>query len=233
MTMEKINYKNHINLVADHLYEFEKECNKKYQQGGKIYNKFYHNNHLQRNTMIEMIDELLDENVIFNEAQFKCFWQSGLIRKWGICSTKEKYISTTQKYIGLYGTPLEKDTIMYKAMTDKEELFGCSWTKNFRSAFNFSLKFGLDKIVSMVIPKGTKTIHINPTFRYKETEDIIDTINVLNETLVEFAKLIDFHFLPQNGEFLGRFEKNNGGIIPYKLDKRDSELLLEMLGNVA
>ena len=227
--MDTMKKEYNLKLVADQLYESEKECNRKFKQGEKIYNKFFYDIVSYRNSMIDLIDELLDESVIFNEAYFKCFWQSGFIRQWNICSTKEGYIKTVRKYVDLYGTPLEKDTIMYKAITDKEELFGGSWTKDFRSACNFSIKFGLDKIVSMVIPKGTKTIHICPTFRYKETEDIIDTTNVLNETLSEFAKLIDLQFLNQKGVFVGKFEKKNGWAIPYKLDKRDSKILIEQI----
>lgn len=217
--------KEKVKEIVNKLYEMEKKTNIMCKQGIEPYYKYWAETDQERSALITKLDKLLDKDMTFNEAQFKCFWQCGYIRNWNICKTKKRYIQTIKKYIELYGKPLEQDTIMYKAVAEEEELYGSSWTKHWQSACNFATKFGLGKIVSMVVPKGTKTIHIPPTFVFKESEDIIDTTEVMNGTLRNFAKFIDYRFIKERkaGIVVGEFEKiDKKTKYLHRLDARDS-----------
>jgi len=218
-----------INEIANKLYEIEKKTNSMRIRGFRLYYKHCKETEHERKALIDTLDELLDSDIIFNEAQFKCFWQSGFIRKWNPCATKEGYIRTIKKYIDLYGKPLEQDTIMYKAVSESEELYGSSWTKDLKSACNFALRFGLGKIVSMVVPKGAKTIHLPPTFIFKESEDVIDTTGVINETLCDYAELRRCKIIEEKRReiVVGEFEIiDKGTKFLHRLDEDDSFWLL-------
>lgn len=215
--------------IVNELFELEKETDKMAAQGSKNFLDYCKKTIFRRRFLIGEIDELIEKSIILSEPHFKCFWQSGYFQRWNICDTKDKYISSVKKYLDLYGKSLEKDTVMYKAIYNDSDLFGSSWTKDWKSACNFAAKMCLDSIVSMVIPKGAKTIHISPTFRFKESEDIIDTTNVINETLSEFAVFKGYKANKKNGGVIGMFLKNNGWEYDCKLDLRDSECALAKL----
>lgn len=221
--------KQNIEEIANQLYEIEKKNNSMRKHGFLLYYKHCTETEHERKALIDTLDELLDSDIIFNEAQFKCFWQSGFIRKWNPCATKEGYIRTIKKYIDLYGKPLEQNTIMYKAVSESEELYGSSWTKDLKSACNFALRFGLGKIVSLVVPKGAKTIHLPPTFIFKESEDIIDTMGVINETLCDYAEFRRCKIIEEKRReiVVGEFEIiDKGTKYFHRLDEDDSFWLL-------
>ncbi|KWW27934.1 MAG: hypothetical protein AUK63_2086 [bacterium P3] len=225
-----------VNKIANQLYEIEKKTNSMSKQGIALYYKYCRETEHEKRTLINMLNEMLDDDTTFNEAQFKCFWQSGFIRNWNLCGTKDGYINTIKKYIELYGKPLEQDTIMYKAVVEEEELYGSSWTKHWKSACNFATKFGLGKIVSLVVPKGTKTIHIQPTFIFKESEDVIDTTEVLNGTLCNFAELKRCKIISERKAdiVIGEFEIiDNGTNYLHRLDARDSLNVIGALLKIA
>ena len=228
---------NKIEDISYQLYEMENKTNSIRKHGIRLYCKHCKEIEHERTTLVDMLNELLDDNMTFNEAQFKCFWQSGFIRSWNICATKERYIHTIRKYIELYGKPLEQDTIMYKAVSEKEELYGSSWTKDWKSACNFALKFGLGKIVSLVVPKGAKTIHIPPTFIFKESEDVIDTTGVINGTLCDFAELRKWKIKEEKRReiVVGEFERiDKGTKYLHRLDEDDSfSVIRELLMSAA
>ena len=224
--------KNVIEEVVNKLYEMENKTNSIRKHGIRLYCKHCKETEHERTALVDMLNELLDDNMTFNEAQFKCFWQSGFIRSWNICDTKERYIHTIRKYIELYGKPLEQDTIMYKAVTEKEELYGSSWTKDRKSACNFALKFGLGKIVSMIVPKGAKAIHLPPTFIFKESEDVIDTTGVINGSLCDYAELRKFKIIEEKRReiVVGEFEIiDKGTKYLHRLDEDDSFCVLSKL----
>lgn len=225
-----------IKDIVSRLFEIEKKTDCMSKQGNTIFSKYCKETSAERGVLTKMLDELLDDSTTFTEAHFRCFWQSGFIINWNLCDTKEAYIRTIKKYIGLYGKPLEKDTIMYKAVCEDEELFGSSWSKDWKSACNFATKTGADKVVSMVVPKGAKTIHIPPTFRFKESEDVIDTTEVMNKTLRNFAELKKCNIIDERkGKIVvGVFEiKGKGTKYLHKLDLLDSEVVISKQYEIA
>ena len=200
----------------------EKETDKKFAKGFYLAAEYCGAIADKRSELVKIIDGLLNEDVIFSKEEFMCFWMSGLIKRWNICKTKEAYINTVSKYIGLYGKALEKDTIMFKAVEADEEIFGGSWTKDIKSARNFAVKYLVDTIVSTVIPKGTKTIHFHPNFRFKESEDLIDTTKVLHEPPKIIARLKELSFT-KDGRAVGIFENEGSGCrFAHMLDVKDS-----------
>lgn len=222
-----------INKVIFKLYEILNEEIKMSCKSAEIYNNFKYNTRLECNELIKEIDTFLNLNVnyTFSEEVFKIFWQYGFfVRKWNIFKDKEIYINTISKYVGLYGTPIEKDTIIYKAVVENEDLFGGSWTKDLKSALNFAVKHGHDKIVTMTIPKGTKSIHFYPNFLFKESEDLIDTSKVINKTLDDYAVLINrvIDFKGRRPIVKGVFNNlYSGGQFTYELDKDDSNIVFQ------
>lgn len=219
-----------ISNDIERLYNLQKEVFKLSSKDRIKCDEYCKSIYFEKHELISKIDEFLirNDNYTFPEEFFRIFWQCGFVGRWYICKTKDKYISTISKYVELYGTPLEKETIMYKAVRENEDLFGGSWSKDLKSALNFSVKFGISKVVSMVIPKGTKSIHIHANFIFTESEDLIDTTSVINETLDDYAKIMYREMGKDKGpKVKGVFENlTNGCQFAHYLNNEDSDFAL-------
>lgn len=212
------------------LIEHGKMLNIKAKEGIKSFYKYCGTDDSEVEALKARIVSLIDEGLTLDEESFRYIWQSGLYWKLKICKSTEGYNGFVQKYTELYGKPLEKDIIMYKAVERSrtaETINGGSWTKDIKSAFNFSAKYNLGKIFSMTIPKGTKTIHFHPTFVFCESEDVIDTTNVKNDTIREYATLDNLTFCRDKPICRAIFQKKDSGFkVFHSLSKQDSLIVL-------
>lgn len=171
---------------------------------------------------------------VMPEEVFREVWQKGLYYHLNACSTNEKYCQFVHDYVEKYGKPLEKDTVMYRAVNpneeDKSNMSGGSWTKDFKSAFEYSARFGKIQVYSMTIPKGTKVIHFHGTLVFPESEDLIDTVNVKNDSLKLYATLKKL--VPINSKKVTAFyEKADGCLMPHILSNKYSRELIGMFLN--
>ena len=169
----------------------------------------------------------MEDGVILNEERFRKIWQSGVYHCLDACSTQEKYIDFVRFYVEEYGKPLEEDVVMYRAVNDEYEnedsISGGSWTKSLKDALNICLRTPMDSIYCMTIPKGTKTIHFHGTLSTQESEDVLDTLKVKNNSLSLYAKLTGITINEKRVQVSGTFTKADGCNMPYTLNKKYSK----------
>lgn len=136
------------------------------------------------------------EEGLLTEESFMSVWQSGAYRM--ITSDREDYCKFIKSHVEKYGKELNRDRVLYRASStyeeDEETLSGGSWTPSLEDAFGFANSFGLNRVYSMVVPEGTKTISFNPKPRYPEKENLLDTVSVKNDTLKVYARLVKEEF---------------------------------------
>lgn len=187
--------------------------------------------------MNKTIEIKYSENGLMTEDSFKEVWQSGAYHN--IYMSPAEYIQFIHTYVEEYGLPFDKDTKLYRASSSGEEnessLSGGSWTTSIDDAFRFANNWGLDRIYSMVIPQGTKSIYIKPALLYPEKENIIDTYSVKNDTLQVYATRIKVDC--EKGKVVTRWRLANGKVVKKPCHKRVLEMMkgrcLKAWGHVA
>lgn len=181
--------------------------------------------------LIHRINERVRIGRFMNEELFRDVWQRGLYYCLETCSTKGKYCKFVRDYVERYGKPLEKDTVMYRAVDpteeDEDSISGGSWTKDIKSAFEYSARFRYIQIYSMTVPKGTKTIHFHGNLIFPESEDLIDTTSVKNDSLTLYATLKKVKQKSYK-KWVSYFQKADGRTVPHAISNMYSKELSEM-----